>query len=188
MRSRLFLTAALATLVASSSRCLSLGRELIPRRRRSQDRGRRSGAARPARGVRRHELVKHVERVTGQAPQTTRGGSVKAGNRNLIGRPEGSPAIHRLAREGFFQLGRAEQGYSLRIDRNPHDQQGGSWLAVICGADPQGVLYGVRDFSHYHFYKEDSRVVLRPARVELAPRLKLQGPLRIGLQPVLGRE
>jgi len=46
---------------------------------------------------------------------------------------------------------------------------------VLCGADPHGVLYAVRDFSHYYFYKDDSGVVLRPARVQLAPRLKLRG-------------
>jgi len=123
------------------------------------------------------ELAKHIERITGKAPKMNSSGTVGSGNVVLIGRKESNRALARLADDGLFTVNRKEQGYSMRIDRNPQDPSGKSWLAVLCGADPHGVLYAVRDFCHYHLYKanEDDAVVLRRAKVSLAPRLKLRG-------------
>lgn len=121
------------------------------------------------------ELAKHVEQLTGTAPETAREDAIDTGNQIVIGQAQNNRAIRRLIEGEFLKGSKSEQGYSMRVDRNPHDKQGRSWLAVLCGTDPQGVLYAVRDFSHYYFYLDNARVVLRPASVELAPRLKLRG-------------
>jgi len=121
------------------------------------------------------ELADHIEQLTGRAPERMCGGTLTAGNAVVIGRVEGNDALARLAGEGFFNANREEQGYSMRIDRNPHDETGKPWIVVLCGADPHGVLYAVRDFCHYHFCKDDSGVALRKSRVEGAPQIKLRG-------------
>ncbi|NLX95072.1 MAG: hypothetical protein GXY83_02730 [Rhodopirellula sp.] len=121
------------------------------------------------------ELTEHIRQVTGSSPERTHGDVVTTGNCMIIGQVRTSPVLRTLAQESFFETEQGQQGYSLKIDRNPCDERGRSWLAALCGADPQGVLYAVRDFSHYHFYQDNSRVVLKPATARLAPRLKLRG-------------
>ena len=121
------------------------------------------------------ELTEHLQAVVGQAPETVSHRKATTGNRIVIGRIENNGALRQLVKAGFFKNSRGEQGYSIRIDRDPRDAQARSWLAVLCGADPPGVLYAVRDFVHYHFYKDNSGVALQPANVELSPRLKLRG-------------
>jgi len=121
------------------------------------------------------ELARHIKEVSGQAPKMSPGGSVPDGNVVVIGQVKNNDALARLANEGLLRVKREQQGYSMRIDRNPRDATGRAWLAVLCGADPHGVLYAVRDFSHYYFFKDDSGVVLRQARIESAPRLRFRG-------------
>jgi hypothetical protein len=121
------------------------------------------------------ELAEHVAKVTGHVPQRVCGSSVAAGNSIVVGQVRSNPALARLAQQSFFRPQDGEQGYSIRADRNPHDDRGKSWLATLAGADPHGVLYAVRDFCHYCFCRDGSAVVLRPASVERTPRLKLRG-------------
>ncbi len=121
------------------------------------------------------ELARHVEQVSGHAPNMSHDGSLPDGNVVVIGQVKNNDALSRLAAEGSLQVNREEQGYSMRIGRDPRDATGRAWLAVLCGADPHGVLYAVRDFSHCYFFRDDSGVVLRRARVELAPRIRLRG-------------
>ena len=73
--------------------------------------------------------------------------------------------------------------YSLRIDVNPQDREGKRWMVVLAGADPRGVLYAVRDFCHYHFYKGVDGIVLRRGA-----RSGIESPdtFRVRLQSVFG--
>jgi len=126
------------------------------------------------------ELVEHIEKLTGTKPQVLKASqadSDKTAQANLVvlGRLEGNELLKRLAERQFFKPSQQEQGYALRTDKNPFDTSGKTWLAALCGTDSHGTLYAVRDFCHYHFYKDDSGVVLRKSCVELAPRIKLRG-------------
>lgn len=121
------------------------------------------------------ELSEHVAKVTGHVAERVYGGSVAAGNSIVVGQVRSNKALARLAQQSFFRLRDGEQSYSIRTDRNPHDNHGRSWLAALAGSDPHGVLYAVRDFCHYCFYREGSKVVVRPDRIEHTPRLKLRG-------------
>ena len=123
------------------------------------------------------ELTKHVRQVTGLEPtvvpasqankKQTRSASVLA-----VGRISSNTFLKHLAETDFFKPNTAVQGYALRIDASPGDAGGKRWTAVLCGADPLGVLYAVRDFCHYRLYRDGDKVVLRRARCELAPRIQ----------------
>jgi hypothetical protein len=124
------------------------------------------------------ELAKHIRQVAGAAPEMGEGKGAAAENLVVIGRTGNNATLKQLAERGFIQAPVEEQGYCLRTDANTGANMGAggeSWLAVLCGADPHGVLYAVRDFCHYYFYKDNSGVVLRRAHDQLAPRLKLRG-------------
>ena len=126
------------------------------------------------------ELAGHVERTSGVKPRIVKAADVLGGrlpadsNAVLLGRIDDNPPLKALAEGGFFEPNLEEQGYSLRIDANPEDPAGKRWLVVLAGADPRGVLYAVRDFCHFHFYKNDGGVTLRRGRVSLAPPLKVR--------------
>jgi len=126
------------------------------------------------------ELVRHVDQVTGAKPQIVHVGDESAdslpadANLMILGRREDHLTLKHLAATGFYEPNTSEQGYSLRVDVNPQNPQGKHWLAVLAGADPRGVLYAVRDFCHYHFYKDADGIVLRRGRVSLAPALKVR--------------
>jgi len=124
------------------------------------------------------ELAAHVEKVLGAAPEIRKpgmdDGDPLASDTHVlvVGRLESNRVLGQLAERGFFEANDEEQGYSLRVGANPHSPNG--WLAALCGADPRGVLYAVRDFAHYHLHREDAESVLRPARITLAPALKVR--------------
>ncbi len=126
------------------------------------------------------ELVSHVQRVTGVKPKCIKVGDASDdtlptdANFVVLGRADEVPVLKRLADADFYESNNSEQGYSLCIDTNPKRPEGNYWLVVLAGADPRGVLYAVRDFCHYHFYKEADEIVLRRARVSLAPALKVR--------------
>ena len=79
------------------------------------------------------ELAKHVERATGARPETVSDEVAEAGNSIVVGQLQNNLALQRLAQSNFFRHPKGEQGYSLRVDRNPHDRQGKSWLVVLGG-------------------------------------------------------
>jgi len=126
------------------------------------------------------ELVGHVQRETGANPELRRAGELVDGklpadaNLLILGRPAEHTVLKRLRDAGFYEPNTMQQGYSLRIDVNPDSSRHHAWLAVLAGADPRGVLYAVRDFCHYHLYREAAGVVLRPSRVSLAPAIKVR--------------
>jgi len=120
------------------------------------------------------ELARHIEQLTGKAPVKKPVGIVGSDNVVVIGRVESNEGLKRLEERRFFKPNQQEQGYALRIDKNPFDKGHKTWLAALCGADPLGTLYAVRDFCHYHLYKVDGSIVLQPARVSIAPRLKMR--------------
>ena len=126
------------------------------------------------------EVVRHVEHMTGAKPELVRvdnesGDSLPAdANLVILGRTDDHPVLKHLADSGFYEPNTSEQGYSLRIDVNPKNPEDKYWLAVLAGADARGVLYAVRDFCHYHFYKGEDGIVLRRGRVSLAPALKVR--------------
>ena len=121
------------------------------------------------------ELASHVKEVTGAEAEISKtpgksGEKLPPGvNLIVLGRLVSNPVLRDLAERDFFKANEKEQGYSLRIASG-----GKTWLAVLCGADPLGTLYAVRDFCHYHFYRDTAGVVLRPARVSLAPVIKIR--------------
>ena len=126
------------------------------------------------------ELVRHVEKTTGLKPRLVKAAAIQAdrlpvdSNVIVLGQTDDNPWLKGLAQEGFFKPNANEQGYSLRIDVKPHDAQGKRWVVALAGADPRGVLYGVRDFCHFHFYKDADGVMLRRGRVSTAPALKVR--------------
>ena len=124
------------------------------------------------------ELTGHVEQVTGRKPEVLAAAKKElpeGENAIVFGRLENNPVLHTLADQRKFRPNADEQGFTIHIEKRPEGSSAGTWLAVLCGTDPHGSLYAVRDFCHYHFYKDDSGVVLRKSRVELAPRIKLRG-------------
>jgi hypothetical protein len=126
------------------------------------------------------ELVRHVEKTTGVKPRLVKAAAIQAdrlpvdSNVIVLGQTDDNPWLKGLAQEGFFKPNANEQGYSLRIDVKPHEAQGKRWVVALAGADPRGVLYGVRDFCHFHFYKDADGVMLRRGRVSTAPALKVR--------------
>lgn len=123
------------------------------------------------------ELGRHVQAVMGAKPTVLPASRVTdrdLGRSNVIAL--GRPANHRLLKSlcglGFIEPNQTAQGYSMRIDVNPHDAERERWLAVLCGADSLGVLYAVRDFCRYQFCRDGGRVVLRPTNRQFAPRIK----------------
>ncbi|MCP4743461.1 MAG: hypothetical protein GY871_14735 [Actinomycetales bacterium] len=126
------------------------------------------------------ELVRHVEKTTGVKPRLVKAAAIQAdrlpvdSNVIVLGQTDDNPWLKGLAQEGFFKPNANEQGYSLRIDVKPHDAQGKRWVVALAGADPRGVLYGVRDFCHFHFYKDADGVMLRRGQVSTAPALKVR--------------
>ena len=126
------------------------------------------------------ELVRHIEKITEVKPRLLKVADIRAAklptdsNVIMLGRTVDNPLLKGLSEGGFFQPNTEEQGYSLRIDVNPNDPQGRRWLAVLAGADPRGVLWAVRDFCHFHFYRDAGGVTLRPDRVSMAPPLKVR--------------
>ena len=126
------------------------------------------------------ELARHVEKTTGTEPKLFKSADIEGGglpadsNVVILGRTDDNPDLKDLAEGGFFEPNTDQQGYSLRIDVNPDDPQRKRWLAALCGADSHGVLYAVRDFAHYYFYRESGRTVLRPAELSIAPVIKVR--------------
>ncbi|MCP4171801.1 MAG: hypothetical protein GY758_13615 [Fuerstiella sp.] len=126
------------------------------------------------------ELVRHVEKTTGVKPRLVKAAAIQAdrlpvdSNVIVLGQTDDNPWLKGLAQEGFFKPNANEQGYSLRIDVKPHEAQGKRWVVALAGADPRGVLYGVRDFCHFHFYKDADGVMLRRGQVSTAPALKVR--------------
>ncbi len=123
------------------------------------------------------ELSKHVRRLTRLEPTVVPASQANEGKTRsadvlAVGRIASSTFLKHLAEKDLFKPNTSLQGYALRIDASPGDADDKRWTAVLCGADPLGVLYAVRDFCHYHFYKDRNRVVLRPVRCELAPRIQ----------------
>lgn len=118
------------------------------------------------------DLVRHIETVSGRSSETVADGSLPDGNVVVIGQLKNTDALSRLADEGLFRVSREEQAFSIWIGRNPRDSTGRAWLVVLCGADPHGVLYAVRDFAHYYFYFAGDGAVLRPIEISQAPVIK----------------
>ncbi|MEA1951224.1 MAG: VCBS repeat-containing protein, partial [Planctomycetota bacterium] len=121
------------------------------------------------------ELAKHVEQTTGRKPKVVT--AAKAGRfdgKNVIvfGWMKNNARLRDLAQRGMFRANGDEQGFAIRIASHPKGSAAGGWLAVLCGADPRGALYAVRDFSHYYFYRDSGVVILRPVDVSLAPVIK----------------
>jgi outer membrane protein assembly factor BamB len=139
-----------------------------------------SGTADPLVEYAASELVRHLKKVTGIKPQIVHAQNSAAqilmGKTNLmvLGRMQKNALLKNLARDGFFKPNDEEQGYSIRADTNPLDPDGKSWGAVLCGADPLGVLYAVRDFTHYHFYHSENGPLLEPVRISFAPTIKVR--------------
>ena len=120
------------------------------------------------------ELLEHVQAVTGAAPTVQTASEAKKrelAERNLIviGRIGDNAYLRTLSEKGLFRPNGEAQGYAMHIGAAPSEK---GWQAVLCGADPLGVLYAVRDFCHYRLYRDGGRVVLLGANYQLAPRLK----------------
>ncbi len=121
------------------------------------------------------ELRRHVERVTAVKPAVipaSRANDPLGGDVLVLGQIADHPLLKDLADKGVFKPSVAVQGYAMRIAASPLNGGGRHWMVVLCGADPLGVLYAVRDFCHYHLYTEGKAVVLRPVDERLAPRIK----------------
>ena len=139
-----------------------------------------SDAADPLEEYAASELAQHLRKVADINPQIVYDQNAavrpRMGNSNLIvlGRLQNNRVLKKLAQEGFFKPNGKEQGYSMRADTNPLDSTGESWAAVLCGADPLGVLYAVRDFTHYHLYLAESGPLLEPFRISHAPTITVR--------------
>ena len=139
-----------------------------------------SGAADPLEEYATSELVRHLKMVTGIKPRIVHAqiaaDEMLLGNANLIvlGRVKANALLKKLARVGFFKPNDQQQGYSIRADINPLDPTGKSWGAVLCGADPLGVLYAVRDFTHFHLYRSERGPLLNPAQISYAPTITVR--------------
>ena len=114
-----------------------------------------SDAADPLEEFAASELAAYLKKTTGIKPQLVRAQNaakqtlMRNSNLIVLGQVEENSLLTHLAREGFFKPHEEQQGYCLRADANPLDPDGKSWGAVICGTDPLGVLYAVRDFMHF---------------------------------------
>ena len=132
------------------------------------------------------ELATHLEKVIGIKPRVIRPqadpATVLGGKANVVvlGRVDNNRLLKHLTQADFFKPDRQEQGFSLRIDANPHDTKRDRWLVVLCGADPRGTLYAVRDFCHYYCYRDQDKAVLRRADLAMAPRLKARVVVEAG--------
>lgn len=125
------------------------------------------------------QLAGHIAEVTGRKPRIEAAAGhvdeLPAGkNVVVLGRLDNNGVLRRLAASRVFRPHGGEQGFALRVLRRTDDPAGQAWLVVLCGADPLGTLYAVRDFSHYSFYKEDGQCILRPTDRSYAPVIKVR--------------
>lgn len=139
-----------------------------------------SSAADPLEEFAASELVSHLKKVIGIAPKIVDAQSAVSqtlmGTTNLVvlGRVEENALLKNLARNGFFKPNEKQQGYAIRADKNPFDPDGKSWGAVLCGADPLGVLYAVRDFTHFYLYRTPDGPLLEPVQSSYAPTITVR--------------
>jgi len=97
--------------------------------------------------------------------------TVLKGNLIVLGTAKDNKLIQTYISSHFIQPEQQEEGYSFRIDDNPH--QPGKSLVVISGADENGMLYGAMDFVHYYI-NQLNRTPLR-VNIQEAPRIKKRG-------------
>lgn len=117
------------------------------------------------------ELADHVANTFGSAPRIVApGDSVPAGALEILfGRIETNPRLASLAAEGAFRPNRQEQGFAIHV---PQGDSEAALTIVLCGADEHGLLWAVRDFSHFHLYSDGGKPVIEPANVSFAPVIK----------------
>ena len=125
------------------------------------------------------ELADHVERLTGRKLRITaaadHAGELPTGvNVVVLGQQKNNGVLRRLADTRVICPHDGEQGFALRVLPRSDDSAEPTWLAALCGTDPLGVLYAVRDFCHYYFYGDDDGIILRPADVSDAPAIKIR--------------
>ncbi|MEO2046609.1 MAG: hypothetical protein ABGX16_08545, partial [Pirellulales bacterium] len=127
------------------------------------------------------EMAAHVKQVTMIEPQIVHATDSEiqracAGEANLLvlGRVKNNMLLRRLAKVKFFKANSNDQGYTLRTATNIFDKTNRTWLAVLCGKDPRGVLYAVRDFMHFHFYRTNTGPRLEYFRFSHAPTIKVR--------------
>ena len=117
------------------------------------------------------ELADNITEVLGEAPRVLDADASPPDDALTIvfGTLKSNPKLVALAKERAFKPNRDEQGFAIRIPNgDPHAAQ----TIVLCGADDHGLLWAVRDFSHFYLYKEDGKPVLEAVDVSTAPVIK----------------
>lgn len=91
-------------------------------------------------------VAPHVPYILTTVPDATPDDGLAIHNLLVLGTVESNARLAALAKAGVFEPETRPQGYSIRITKSPLNPE--RTLAVICGADDEGALHGVRDFVH----------------------------------------
>ena len=91
-------------------------------------------------------VTPHVPYVLTVLPDTTPDEELQVHNLLLLGTLASNRRLARFSAEGVFAPETRAQGYSIHVAPSPLNPD--RTLAVICGADPEGSIHGVRDFFH----------------------------------------
>ena len=119
------------------------------------------------------ELVRYLQVAGARVMQETGSTpSVPRGRVLVLGRPESNPLLQRLLKATGTEPPRQPQAFRIRAVRNPADAAGE--IVLLCGADPLGVLYAVRDFAHYMLYRSDHGIEVKKADIRVNPPLKVR--------------
>ena len=91
-------------------------------------------------------VAPHVPYVLTVVPDSTPDADLSSHHLLVLGTLKSNARLASLAESGAFEPETRRQGFSICVTTSPLNPD--RTLAVICGADDEGALYGVRDFFH----------------------------------------
>ena len=115
-------------------------------------------------------VTPHVPYILTVLPDSTPDEDLTLHNLLVLGTTKGNRRLAQYAAAGVFEPELRDQGFAIHVGPSPLNPE--RTLAVICGADDEGALYGVRDF--FHRYADPMRY--GPVAVYNKPTEVFQSP------------